>query len=357
MVAETSSIPTTITPSSGTLSVSSSPAGANVYLDGTLVGTTPVTIPAVTAGTHTVFLTMQDYEDITQTIEITGGSYREFTASLKKKTPIVLPPIIAPFAGIATGIILGALAAALNDFIKGAFGETGVKMIEAWEEKKKKLHAIRRKEIFAGLSFIEIVVAALSAVLMGGAVFIIYPGLFIVYPDIFIVFQDIIYHNLLAIPLFIVIAGSAIILHDLTRRWVARRHGNYGEYQIWLVGTIILYLTAWKFGYACGKPSRPVFQMTWGKDSRELVVECLAGPAVSVVSACFFATLISYGEIAKTIGILGVSTNIQLALYNLMPFEPMDGPIVRKWNKWIYWMIFLTLVVIYITFAYLFPLS
>ena len=47
----------------GTLSVTSSPAGADVYLDGVQKGTTPVTITGVSTGFHLVRVTMPGYED------------------------------------------------------------------------------------------------------------------------------------------------------------------------------------------------------------------------------------------------------------------------------------------------------
>jgi PKD repeat protein len=62
---------------SGTLTVSSIPGGASVYLDGGKIGTTPVTAHNVTAGTHNLILTLQNYNDISRTVEITSGSEKE----------------------------------------------------------------------------------------------------------------------------------------------------------------------------------------------------------------------------------------------------------------------------------------
>ncbi|OPY38397.1 MAG: PEGA domain protein [Methanoregula sp. PtaU1.Bin051] len=58
----------------GTLIISSNPSGANVYLDGAKVGTTPLTVQNVKAGTHNLLLTQQNYGDVSQTVDITGGS-------------------------------------------------------------------------------------------------------------------------------------------------------------------------------------------------------------------------------------------------------------------------------------------
>lgn len=344
---------------SGTLTVRSIPTGANVYLDGSLAGMTPVMIPHVTAGTHKVLLTLQDYEDISQTIEVTGGSDQEVTGDFKKNSPII-PPSIAPLVGIATGILIGAsasiftqsnpsnpIASKFQEFIKRALGNKSLDKIAAWEKKKLKIEAIRRKELFAGLSLIEILVVTTSAVLFGGAFYLIKRNL--IDPGIL--------PALSAIFVFIVIAGAAVVLNDLARRWMARQHGHYAEYQIWLLGTISLYLTAWFLGIVCGKPSRPVYEGTMEKNIRELAFECLAGPGASILFACFYAALIPLGGYAKTIGILGVSINVLLALYGLMPFEPMDGLKVWRWSRVTYLGIFLPLLGIYIAIAYLFPIN
>jgi hypothetical protein len=53
---------TKTTPRTGTLNVSSSPRGAEVYLDYRYRGTTPVTIMGVSVGTHTIELRQSGYE-------------------------------------------------------------------------------------------------------------------------------------------------------------------------------------------------------------------------------------------------------------------------------------------------------
>ena len=52
----------------GLVSVSSTPSGASIYLDGTHKGTTPETIFDVPVGTHSILLTKSGYYDKTATI-------------------------------------------------------------------------------------------------------------------------------------------------------------------------------------------------------------------------------------------------------------------------------------------------
>jgi hypothetical protein len=57
----------------GTLGVDSSPQGAAVFIDGARAGTTPLTGYAVSAGTHTILLTLAGYQDYTSNVEVGNG--------------------------------------------------------------------------------------------------------------------------------------------------------------------------------------------------------------------------------------------------------------------------------------------
>ncbi len=76
-------------PGSGSLSVTSSPPGALVYIDGEMKGVTPATIPGLPAGKHSVTLVMNGYSDLKTTIPIEAGSNSEFITGLSpaQKTP------------------------------------------------------------------------------------------------------------------------------------------------------------------------------------------------------------------------------------------------------------------------------
>ena len=57
----------------GSISTSSNPSGANVYLDGAYKGTTPYTITSVSAGSHTIKLAKYEYEEVTKNVNVIGG--------------------------------------------------------------------------------------------------------------------------------------------------------------------------------------------------------------------------------------------------------------------------------------------
>ncbi len=68
--------------SSGSLSITTTPAGAAVYIDGVQRGVSPATIPGLTAGSHTVLLKLNGYQDLATPVPITAGIINVFTTGL-----------------------------------------------------------------------------------------------------------------------------------------------------------------------------------------------------------------------------------------------------------------------------------
>lgn len=66
----------------GTLSISSSPSGASVYLDGTYRGVTPINIPGISAGSHAIKLTKSAYDDYSTAVIVNSGSTTSITGIL-----------------------------------------------------------------------------------------------------------------------------------------------------------------------------------------------------------------------------------------------------------------------------------
>jgi hypothetical protein len=69
---------------SGELSVISRPAGASVFLDNKIVGTTPLSIPGVAAGSHAIRLERDGYRRWTSAIRVVANEQNRVTASLEK---------------------------------------------------------------------------------------------------------------------------------------------------------------------------------------------------------------------------------------------------------------------------------
>jgi len=74
---------TTLPVKTGSVNVTSSPSGAEIYLDNEYHGTTPATITAVPAGNHTVEIRESGYETRSTFITVTSAGTLNVSASLK----------------------------------------------------------------------------------------------------------------------------------------------------------------------------------------------------------------------------------------------------------------------------------
>jgi hypothetical protein len=90
----------------GSLSVTTSPSGARVYVDGELKGITPATIPGIAAGKHTLLVSHPGYIDLNTTVIISAGKTAEYTTSL------VTPARTPGFGIIAALLAISGLVAA-----------------------------------------------------------------------------------------------------------------------------------------------------------------------------------------------------------------------------------------------------
>jgi serine/threonine protein kinase len=68
----------------GSLSVESKPQGARVFLDGRLIGTTPLAVPSVPAGSHAVRIERDGYRRWSSSVRVVAAEQNRVTASLER---------------------------------------------------------------------------------------------------------------------------------------------------------------------------------------------------------------------------------------------------------------------------------
>jgi PKD repeat protein len=98
----------------GSLAIITEPSGADIYLDGNFKGVSPVTLQGLSAGIHTILLTMQEYADNSTTISITAGQTQKYSAGLQK----VYKPSVSDLMLAGGAMVLIALIALVVMFRK-----------------------------------------------------------------------------------------------------------------------------------------------------------------------------------------------------------------------------------------------
>jgi Zn-dependent protease len=146
---------------------------------------------------------------------------------------------------------------------------------------------------------------------------------------------------IIVIGMSLVAVSLGFVFHELAHRLIARRFGYFAEYAMWGKGLLIA-LGCSFFGFIFAAPGAVMIHprtSAWGTSGlgqRRIGLISLAGPATNIALALIFQVL----DFANPtlLFTLGAQINTWLALFNLIPFGPLDGAKIFKWNK-VAWII------------------
>ena len=145
----------------------------------------------------------------------------------------------------------------------------------------------------------------------------------------------------LVIGMALVAISLGFVFHELGHRLIARRFGYFAEYAMWPMGLMVA-LGFSLFGFVFAAPGavmiypRATVLGTASLSRQKIGLISLAGPATNIGLAVVFLVL-DFIQPALLFT-LGARINTWLALFNLIPFGPLDGAKILKWNKGI-WLI------------------
>jgi Zn-dependent protease len=127
-------------------------------------------------------------------------------------------------------------------------------------------------------------------------------------------------------PGIIVGVALGITLHEIAHKLVAQSMGFESRYKLWEVGIVMILALAiisrGRFIFAA-----PGFVVTEGMATdRERGIISLSAPATNIGLAIFFFA------VGGTFGLSAAYANVLLAVFNLIPFPPLDGVTVMGWS-------------------------
>jgi Zn-dependent protease len=129
--------------------------------------------------------------------------------------------------------------------------------------------------------------------------------------------------------------GLAFMGHELSHRYVARRLGYWAEYRMWQQGLLFALLLAVisNGGFVFAAPGAVVFSSMWafGRPARDDVGRIgIAGVSfnITLMYALLGLNIILQSPVVG----LAAFVNGWLAIFNLLPFGPLDGVKVMSWS-------------------------
>jgi Zn-dependent protease len=145
--------------------------------------------------------------------------------------------------------------------------------------------------------------------------------------------------------------GISFIVHEMSHKIVAQRFGFWAEFRMSVPMLFVMLYLVLDFGILFAAPGAV---MIYGGNVglKENGRISLAGPLSNLLMGLAFFTLLSEQGILYEIGRYGVIVNITLALFNMIPFGIFDGRKVWDWNKAVYIVMviaILLLLLVYVT--------
>ncbi|GAD52545.1 uncharacterized Zn-dependent protease MJ0611 [Halarchaeum acidiphilum MH1-52-1] len=134
---------------------------------------------------------------------------------------------------------------------------------------------------------------------------------------------------LLALAVSLLTAGVGFLLHELAHKVVAVHYDQVAAFRA-DYGLLALAVLGGLAGFLFAAPGAVVHRGRLTPRQSGLIA--LAGPVTNLALAAVFA-LAAFGS---GLGWRGVTINLLLAGFNMLPVGPLDGNTVREWNTYVY---------------------
>jgi PKD repeat protein/Zn-dependent protease len=274
------------------------------------------------------------------------GLIREARGTTEKNLPTrgFIPPQFMALAAVLTSFafvfinilvsnisLISQVGSKILKFFIDLAGGHAVEELSAKEIENRGIAVRQQEQHFFGFSPVEVLVIEV-AVIMVALAFIL---------------ADRAELTLETVLIYVLVGAISVVLHDFAHRYFATRHGHDADTRFWGLGTVIMFLTAWLYGNAFAQSYRNLVKRQGEDEPRELGIEMVAGPCVSIVLMVLFLAILPLGGLFAVAGGVGFSINLITAVYSLMPIETMDGGAVWKWNRAVYLALFIPMIAFY----------
>lgn len=131
--------------------------------------------------------------------------------------------------------------------------------------------------------------------------------------------------------LSLIAVGIGFIVHEFSHKFVAIREGFWAEFKRNDIMLILALVMAFVVGIVIAAPG--AVMVYGGVSTRQNGKIALAGPLSNIILCAAFLGIFALGGAAAILGAYGARVNAVLALFNMIPFGPLDGKKVWSYDK------------------------
>jgi Zn-dependent protease len=139
---------------------------------------------------------------------------------------------------------------------------------------------------------------------------------------------------------------TAFFFHEISHKLIAQKHGLWAEFRMFPRGLLFALFLGIFTPFVFAAPGAVMFR--GGSRSYETGQIALAGPLANIIIAIimlpiYLLIVFEHSMIGQIIGFICL-INAFLATFNLLPFGPLDGTKIIRWNATV-WIIMLIIAI------------
>jgi len=150
------------------------------------------------------------------------------------------------------------------------------------------------------------------------------------------------------LPVSFLAVITAFACHEISHKYAGIKYGYWSEYRMFSAGLLFALLLSFA-GFIFAAPGAVhIFGMPSREENGKI---SLAGPMANMAMTSIFLPLSNLGFAQSIFSSIAV-INAFLAFFNLLPFGPLDGRKIMKWNFGV-WLIAIVVSVLLMFFSFI----
>ncbi len=154
--------------------------------------------------------------------------------------------------------------------------------------------------------------------------------------------------------------GSGFLLHELAHKFTAQKYGYFAEYEASPIGLMLAIVLRVFTGIVFAAPGAVMIHSKvvspdryWDSDqtSKEFAYISVSGVVMNLILAVSFflaSFYVMHGSLIYRVLTTGAFINIVLAGFNMIPFGPLDGAKVWRYNPVLWGMVGIPSIILFL---------